>query len=108
MTTDGFSDLARGLGAQALAEVRALLSDVWDEIEGVDRAAIQEVANDLAELTLLAISGIPVEREVLHCRAAIANWAFVHAERARSAMADAFTRAVQWGGQVALKVFLSS
>lgn len=100
------SDMARGLGAQALAEARVILGDAWDDLSTQDKARIQEAADDLADLTFLAIGGMPVEREVLHCRATIANWTFIHAERTRSALADAFARALAWGGQAAMRVFV--
>lgn len=77
---------------QVVGVIREDMADEYERLSSVAKVQIAGTAAELSHLLLRQAGGEDVAEELLHVKAAMANWTFVEASRVRSAMAESFRK----------------
>lgn len=96
------ASLAKGLASQLAKNLRDDAKGAWDAVPEADKEEVEEVLKDWSRLTLRAIGGQNVTREIAHTKAQIASWKFVGAKRIQSALRATLKKAAVYAGKVIL------
>jgi len=87
---------------------RARVKPEWGQLNDLARTLVAEATAELAKLSVLALAGHDVERELAHARATVANWSFVGAATARALLRETLEEAALVAGGVLRRFVLGS
>jgi hypothetical protein len=82
-------ELRTKLSDKLKSSVKERLGQTWDQLQELWQVEVQEALEDLAQVSLLALTSDEVSQEVLHAKARVANWSFVGADLVREAVKEA-------------------
>ena len=81
--------LFQNVGNQFAESAQKHLADAWGDIPAEGKAAVKAAAADRARLALRGLAGEEVAAEIAMVESTIADWAWVGADHARSALVEA-------------------
>lgn len=98
--------LLTAVGRQILE--RAHERPEWAQLNDLARTLVSESIAEVGRLSVLALAGKDVERELAHARATVANWSFVGAATARALLRETLEEAALVAGSVLRRFVLGA